>query len=559
MRFLKITFFITLFFTTVNSYLLAQEENNFEISKNIEIYGDVIRQLNLNYADNIKPGDLNQRAIDAMLKSMDPYTVYIPESKMEDYELMSKGEYGGIGAMIQKKGNWVIISEPYEGFPAQMAGLRAGDQIRAIDGESTEGKNTKDVSEKLKGTPGTIVNVTVHHFGSEADTTYDITRKKVKIPNVPYYGMVSNDIGYIYLTQFNPNSGNDVKNAFLSLKKQNSNMKGVIFDLRSNGGGLLNEAVKIANIWVPKNRLIVKTIGKRKENTHTYSTQFSASDAKIPLVILVNDNTASASEIVSGSIQDYDRGVIIGQRTFGKGLVQNVIPIAYNSKIKVTIAKYYIPSGRCIQAINYFHRQTGDGPSKVPDSLINAFKTKGGRTVYDGGGIEPDIKLNTEKFSQVTADLYAENYFFNFANLYAEQHNSIPDPGVFMISDSLFDAFKNFVGDTLNYKTETEEVIKQLKESANREDYFQSIDSTIQKLTDEVKNEKKKDIDKNKKEIKQLLRLEIVTRYYYQKGKVQSALLDDPEVAKAKEVIYNSNLYNSILKGTYHPENKENK
>ena len=559
MRFLKITLLITLFFTTVNSSLLAQEENNFEISKNIEIYGDVIRQLNLNYADNIKPGDLNKTAIDAMLKSMDPYTVYIPESKMEDYELMSKGEYGGIGAMIQKQDNWVIISEPYEGFPAQMAGLRAGDQIRAIDGESTEGKNTKDVSEKLKGTPGTIVHVTVHHFGSETDTTYNITRKKVKIPNVPYYGMVSNDIGYIYLTQFNPNAGNDVKNAFLSLKKQNSNMKGVIFDLRSNGGGLLNEAVKIANIWIPKNRLIVKTIGKRKENTHTYSTQFSATDAKIPLVILVNGNTASASEIVSGSIQDYDRGIIIGQRTFGKGLVQNVIPIAYNSKIKVTIAKYYIPSGRCIQAINYFHRRTGDGPSKVPDSLINAFKTKGGRTVYDGGGIEPDIKLKTEKFSQVTADLYAGNYFFNFANLYVEQHDSIPDPGVFMISDSLFDAFKNFVGDTLNYKTETEEVIKQLKESANREDYLQSIDSTIQKLTDEVKNEKKKDIDKNKKEIKQLLRLEIVTRYYYQKGKVQSALLDDPEVAKAIEVINNSNLYNSILKGTYHPENKENK
>ena len=559
MRFLKTWLLITLFFISGNRILFAQEENNFEISKNIEIYGNVLRQLNLNYADEIKPGELNQKAIDAMLKTLDPYTVYIPESKMEDYELMSKGEYGGIGAVIQKQDNWVIISEPYEGFPAQKAGLRAGDQIRAIDGESTEKKSTTDVSEKLKGTPGTVVHVTVRHFASETDTTYDITRQKVKIPNVPYYGMVSKDIGYISLIQFNPNAGNDVKNAFLSLKKQNSNMKGVIFDLRSNGGGLLKEAVNIANIWIPKNKLIVKTIGKRKENTHTYSTQYNAIDTKIPVVVLVNGNTASASEIVSGSIQDYDRGIIIGQRTFGKGLVQNVIPLPYNSKVKITIAKYYIPSGRCIQAINYFNRQSGDGPSKVPDSLINAFKTKGGRTVYDGGGIEPDIEMKPEKFSQITGDLYAGNYIFKFANIYKANHDSIANPGEFTVSDSLFDAFKNFVGDKFDYKTETEEIIKKLKNSADREDYLQAIDSTLQKLKEEIKEEKKKDIDKNKNEIKQLLRIEIVTQYYFQKGKVQSSLIDDPEIAKSIEVINNSELYNSILKGTYNPEKKENK
>jgi len=559
MRFLKTWLLITLFFISGNRILFAQEENNFEISKNIEIYGNVLRQLNLNYADEIKPGELNQKAIDAMLKTLDPYTVYIPESKMEDYELMSKGEYGGIGAVIQKQDNWVIISEPYEGFPAQKAGLRAGDQIRAIDGESTEKKSTTDVSEKLKGTPGTVVHVTVRHFASETDTTYDITRQKVKIPNVPYYGMVSKDIGYISLIQFNPNAGNDVKNAFLSLKKQNSNMKGVIFDLRSNGGGLLKEAVNIANIWIPKNKLIVKTIGKRKENTHTYSTQYNAIDTKIPVVVLVNGNTASASEIVSGSIQDYDRGIIIGQRTFGKGLVQNVIPLPYNSKVKITIAKYYIPSGRCIQAINYFNRQSGDGPSKVPDSLINAFKTKGGRTVYDGGGIEPDIEMKPEKFSQITGDLYAGNYIFKFANIYKANHDSIANPGEFTVSDSLFDAFKNFVGDKFDYKTETEEIIKKLKNSADREDYLQAIDSTLQKLKAEIKEEKKKDIDKNKNEIKQLLRIEIVTQYYFQKGKVQSSLIDDPEIAKSIEVINNSELYNSILKGTYNPEKKENK
>ena len=553
MRFLKVTLLIA--FVFIAGYnVLAQEENNFEISKNLEIYGDVLRQLNLNYADDIKPGDLTQDAIDAMLNNLDPYTIYIPESRIEDFELMSKGEYGGIGAMIQKQGDWVVISEPYEGFPAQEAGLRAGDQIRAIDGESAKGKSSSDVSDKLKGTPGTTVNITIRHYNCDNDTVYEITRRKIKIPNVPYFGMVSEDVGYISLIQFSQNAGNDVRDAFLKLKKEHDNMKGIIFDLRSNGGGLLSEAVKIANIWIPKNKLIVKTKGKRSENTHTYYTQAAATDSKIPVVILVDGNTASASEIVSGSIQDYDRGVIIGERTFGKGLVQNVLPLAYNSKIKVTIAKYYIPSGRCIQAINYFDRQNGNGPSKVPDSLINEFKTKGGRIVYDGGGIEPDIKMEDSKFNQVTGDLYAQNYIFNFANRYRATHKTIPDAGTFRVSDSLFNAFKEFVGDKFDYKTETESVLKRLKESAQREEYYTAIDSVIQLLEKEVKQEKKKDLDKNKESIKQLLRIEIVTRYYYQKGKVESSLLDDPEIKKAVDVINNTELYNSILNGSYKPE-----
>ncbi len=556
MRFLRITLLITIVLFTGNITGFAQQENNFEISKNLEVYGDVLRQLNLNYADDINPGELNQDAIDAMLNSLDPYTVYIPESRIEDFELMSKGEYGGIGAMIQKQGDWVVIAEPYEGFPAQKSGLRAGDEIRAIDGESAEGKSTSDVSEKLKGTPGTTIKVTIRHFGDDKDTDYEIKREKVKIPNVPYYGMVSEDVGYISLLQFSQNAGNDVKNAFVALKKAHKNMKGVILDLRSNGGGLLSEAVTISNIWLPKNQLIVKTKGKRKENTHTYSTQLNATDAKMPVVILVNDNTASASEIVTGSIQDYDRGVIIGQRTFGKGLVQNVLPLAYNSKIKVTIAKYYIPSGRCIQAINYFNRENGDGPSKVPDSLINEFKTKGGRTVYDGGGIEPDIKMEPQKFNQITGDLYAQNYIFKFVNAFVANHDSIVSAGEFAVSDSLFDAFKDFVGDKFDYKTETEEVINRLKESAKREAYASAIDSTIKILEAEVKEEKKKDLDKNKKEIKQLLRIEIVTRYYYQRGKIEASLVNDPEVEKAIGVINDPDLYKSILNGTYQDESK---
>ncbi len=556
MRFLRVTILIAIVFLTGSSTVFSQEENNFEISKNLEIYGDVLRQLNLNYADDIKPGDLTQDAIDAMLNTMDPYTVYIPESRLEDYELMSKGEYGGIGAMIQKQGDWVVISEPYEGFPAQKSGLRAGDEIHAIDGESAKGKSTSDISEKLKGTPKTTVKLTIRHFGDDKDTEYTVTREKIKIPPVPYYGMVSNNTGYISLTQFSQNAGNNVKNAFVALKKNHKDMKGIILDLRSNGGGLLNEAVNIANIWLPKNQLIVKTKGKRKDNTHTYYTKMSATDAKIPVVILVDDNTASASEIVSGSIQDYDRGVIIGERTFGKGLVQNVLPLAYNSKIKVTIAKYYIPSGRCIQAINYFDRSNGERPEKVPDSLINAFKTAGGRTVYDGGGIEPDIKMERRQFNQVTGDLYADNYIFKFANIFAKKHDSIPAPGIFEVNDSVFNAFKAFVGDKFDYKTETEELIKRLKQSAKREEYADAIDSTIKQLETEVKVAKKKDLDKNKAQIKQLLTIEIVTRYYYQKGKIEASLKDDPEIAKAVEVINNPELYKSILNGTYQPESK---
>ncbi len=557
MKFIKILITITVIFFTAT--LTAQEQNNFEISKNLELYGNILRELNLNYADDIKPGELTKTAIDKMLRGLDPYTVYIPESRIEDFKLMSKGEYGGIGAMIQKLDDWVVISEPYEGFPAQKAGLKAGDQIIAIDGESAKGKTTKQVSERLKGTPGTEVKITIRHFEEDNDTVYTIKREKIKIPNVPYSGMVTDDIGYISLLHFSDNAGNDVKNAFINLKTKHPNLKGIIFDLRSNGGGLLNEAVNIANIWLPKGQKIVTTKGKRKENTHSYYTKNKATDTKIPLVILVNDGTASASEIVSGSMQDLDRGVIIGQRTYGKGLVQNVLPLPYNSKIKITIAKYYIPSGRCIQKINYFDRETGKRPEKVPDSLISEFKTKHGRTVYDGGGIEPDIKMKEQSFNQVTGDLYAQNYIFKFANDFAKKHKTIPPPGKFTISDSTFEAFKKFVGNKFDYKTETEEIIKKLKQSAQREEYAQALDSTIKKLEQEVKEEKKKDLDKNKDEIKELLRIEIITRYYYQKGKIEASLINDEEVKKAIEVINNNTLYNSILDGSYKPENKEEK
>ncbi len=529
----------------------SQDQNNFELSKNLEIYADILRQLNLNYADDIKPGELSTTAIDAMLNKLDPYTVYVPESRREDFELMTKGEYGGIGSLIQKQGDYVVISEPYENFPAQIAGLKAGDEIYAINGESAKGKSSSDVSDKLKGTPGTSFILTIKRYGDTTTRDYEIVREKIKIPNIPYYGMVSDDVGYINLLQFNPQSANDVKMAFNKLTSE-YNIKGIILDLRGNGGGLLNEAVSIVNIFVPKNKTIVTTKGKLSSNTHVHRTRSAGVDTKIPLVVLVNSNSASASEIVAGAIQDMDRGVVVGEKTYGKGLVQNIVDLPYNSKMKLTVAKYYIPSGRCIQAIDYFHETDADSLSKVSDSLLQVFRTIGGRVVYDKGGIEPDVTLDSRNFSQVSGDLYAQNYLFKFTNDFVLKNDSIASPKEFIITDSVFNDFKKYVEDQdFDYKTETEILLERLTESADREDYKTALELTLNELKEEISEEKKKDIDKNRSEIEEMLKIEIITRYYYQKGKIESSLVNDQEVKEAIKIIGDNSLYSSILDGTY--------
>ena len=537
--------------------LKAQENNNFKVAKSIEIFSGVLNQLNLNYVDTIHPVQLTQAAITDMLRGMDPYTVYVPEKEMSDFNLMLSGIYGGIGSMIQKQGDYVVITEPYEGFPAQKAGLKAGDKIIAINGKSAKKMSSLAVSKLLKGDPGSHFQLTVRHFGADRDTTFTLTRKQIKIPNVPYHGVVGGDIGYIRLTQFSPNAANDVRSAFVDLK-DNYHIKGVILDLRNNGGGLLNEAVKIANIFVKKGQTIVTTKGKLASNNMVYKTPGPVIDRKIPLAILVNGNTASASEIVSGSMQDLDRGVIIGQQTFGTGLVQNTVALPYGGKIKITIAKYYIPSGRCIQAINYFHRGKNGRPVRVPDSLTHAFKTADGRVVRDGGGIKPDIVMKPTVFSQVSADLYAQNYIFDFANEFSLHHKSIAPATQFRISDSTFNQFKKFVlNKGFSYKTETGELIKRLQQSAKRENYFKTLKPVIDSLSKDLKEEKKQDLDKHKKQIDEMLRVEIATRYYYQKGKTASALINDNEVSKAVSVLNNKSLYESILAGTPEPQKKK--
>lgn len=540
----------------------AQEstQNDFEISKNIDIFVSMYKQLNTYYVDNINPGQLIKTAMDAMLKSLDPYTVYIPESDIEDYKFMTTGQYGGIGALIHKSGNYIFISEPYENFPADKAGLKAGDKILEINGKSAKNKTVEEVSTALKGQPGTIVSLLIERDSTQKPFLKEISREEIKIDNVPYYGLVGDNIGYINLSEFKQNAGKDVKDAFNKLN-ENKTLKGVIIDLRGNGGGLLNEAVNIVNIFVDKGQVVVKTKGKIKDQDHLHKTTFPAIDTEIPLVILVNENSASASEILAGAIQDLDRGVIIGQRTFGKGLVQNIIPLSYNAEMKITIAKYYIPSGRCVQALDYFNRDEEGNAPVMADSLRKAFTTKNGRVVYEGSGIEPDIKVEVPEFSNVTYALLSKNHFFDFSVLFYRKNPSIAPAAQFAVSDELYNEFLNYLkGKDYTYETESELVLDDFKKAAEMEKYFAAVKNDYESLKAKILKEKDNDLTANKDQIKQVLKMYIVPLYYYQKGRIEASLNDDPDVLKAVEVLKNKERYQSILDGTNcETENKKKK
>ena len=525
----------------------AKAQNDFEIAKNVDIFITVMRELNAKYADEITPGDLTETAINAMLESLDPYTVYYPENKIEDVKMMTAGQYGGIGALIQQRDKQVIISELYEGWPAQKSGLLAGDVILKIDGKSTEGKNSSDVSAILKGQPGSTLAVEVFRPTQNKKLSFNIKREEVKLPNLPYYGMLDNEIGYIKLDQFTENAGKEVKDAFLDLKKQG--MTKLVFDLRNNGGGLLQEAVKIMNIFVDQGTVIVTTKGKIKEQNNTFRTPVAVTDKEIPVVVLVNENSASASEIVSGSFQDLDRGVIVGKKTFGKGLVQNVVPLSYNSTMKITVSKYYIPSGRCVQNIDYFGKDSTHRPVHIPDSLAVAFKTKNGRTVYDKGGVEPDVTTPDVEASNVLVSLVLNNLIFDFANQYHADHSEIPPAAEFKVDDNLYNEFVNFLKNKdYQYKTETEYVLEDMKEAAEADKYWEQIESLCNAISEKIKQEKAADLQTYKKEIAEYLASEIAVRYYYQKGRICSQLAIDPDIATAKEILNDNARYRTILK-----------
>lgn len=541
---------MVLLFFPILSY--AQEkQNNFEISKSIDIYNNVLRYLNMNYVDEINPAELNETAINAMLKELDPYTVFIPESEIEDVRLLTMGEYGGIGAIIQYYDDNVHISEPYENFPAHKAGLLPGDAILEINGVNTEKKTVSEVSELLKGQPGSQLTLKIRREGEKNIITKTLTREKIKIDNIPYYTVLDGGIAYIILNQFTKDAAKELKEAFLKMKSENE-LKGVVIDLRGNGGGLLNEAIDIVNIFVPKNKLVVYTQGKTPDQNRNYYTKYEAEDTEIPLAILVNESSASASEIVSGSIQDFDRGVIVGQRTFGKGLVQNILPMTYNTQMKVTVSKYYIPSKRCIQEIDYSKKTKNDTLAKN-DTLGPEFKTANGRIVYEGHGIQPDVKIEPEILSTITAHLYAQNMIFKYANKFYREHKTIAPPEEFEITDEIYNDFVNFVEEQdFSYTSESEKDFEELIKTAKLEGYYDNIKEQLDVLEKELRSHKDNDLINNKEEISEILKMEIVGRYYFQKGKIISSLKDDPELNRAVEILLDSNgdnEYENILKG----------
>ncbi len=534
-------------------------EDYFEVSKNLDIFATLFRELNTYYVDETDPGKLIKKGIDDMLESLDPYTSYIPESEREDYRFMTTGQYGGIGALIKQKDDYVVIADPYEGFPAQKADLRAGDVLLEIDGKSAKGKKVDEVSKVLKGQPQTRVSVLVSREGEKNPISKTLTREEIKVKSVPYSGMIGKDIGYIRLTGFTENAGKEVQEALVKLKEKNS-IRALVFDLRGNPGGLLNEAVNVANVFISKGQEIVNTKGKVKEWDKTYNALNTPIDTLIPLAVLVNSQSASASEIVSGTIQDLDRGVIIGQRTFGKGLVQTTRPLSYNAQLKVTTAKYYIPSGRCIQALDYSHRNEDGSVGKIPDSLISVFRTKNGKLVYDGGGVAPDVALDPQKLSNISVSLLTKLLIFNYATLYRSRHQSIRPPSEFRLGDADYNDFIAYASDKdYDYTTKSEKTLEDLKENLEKEKYFDNMKQEYETILNKVKHNKKDDLLKNKDEIRQLLEEEIAARYYFQNGRTEVMLAYDAEVKKAADVLKDSVLYNSIIDGSYAKKVNEGK
>ncbi len=525
-------------------------DSYFELSKNLDIFATLYKEVNTYYVDETKPGELMKTGIDAMLKSLDPYTNFIPESQIEDFKFMTTGQYGGIGALIHKEGENVVISEPYEGFPAHEAGLMAGDVLIKVDGKDVKGKSTSDISEALKGQPNTSLKVIIERPGTEGTIEKELIRKEIKIDDVPYAGMLTDKIGYIRLTSFTQTAGQQFIGALNKLKKEDS-AQAIIFDLRGNGGGLLNQSINIVNAFVPKGTMVVQTKGKISEWDATYTTLNNPVDTEIPVVVLVDERSASASEIVSGSLQDLDRAVIIGNRTFGKGLVQQTRRLSYNAQLKVTVAKYYIPSGRCIQKLDYAHRDEDGDATIVADSLIVPFKTLvNNRTVYDGKGIKPDIKINEREVSNITEVLVKNFHIFDYATNYKLTHPEIASADKFKLNDEEYKEFVEYLSDKdINYETETEKQLKKLKETAMKEKYFKLADNEYKNLENKLVLDKSSDLMKFQDEIKELLENEIISRYYFQRGRIVSSLSKDPGVEKAINVLENEDTYTGILTG----------
>ena len=521
------------------------QNNGFEVIRSLEIMNEIYENLEKYYVDDLNSGSMSKAAIDAMLKDLDPYTVYYHETEIEDYQLMTTGQYGGIGALIRKVDDYTYITEPYENKPAQVAGLRAGDKILSIDGKDMKDKPSDEVSTALKGPKGKELTIEVER-PNEGTKTFTFTRDEIKLPDVPYSGLMDNNVGYIKLNSFTRTAHQEVLKAYTDLKAEG--MDKLILDLRGNGGGLLIEAVKIVNMFIPKNEIVVTTKARVAEENRKYTTMSPPTDLDIPVIILVNEGSASASEIVAGSLQDYDRAVIVGTTSFGKGLVQRTYDLSYGSKMKLTIAKYYTPSGRCVQRLEYYDRAEGNRPEEIPDSLIQIFHTKNGREVIDGRGIEPDAEVDPGEFSRLTAVVFAKNFIFDFATDYYYRHLDDAPAADFDLPASEYEAFKKYVLEQdFTYSTASEERLKKMKETAEEEGFYEDMKDEYDALMAKVVPSKERDLEKFKGEIIQLLENEIVSRYYYQNGRAIQAFKDDVFMQRAMEIFKSSNEYDTIL------------
>lgn len=522
------------------------QSNRFEVIKNLELIDAIYEHLDKYYVENPKPGSMSVAGINAMLEDLDPYTVFYPESDIEDYRLMTTGQYGGVGAMIRKIGDYIYFAEPYEDSPAAKAGVRAGDKILSIEGRDMSKKNTEDVSTNLKGPKGTTISVKVERPDGKQETM-SITRDEIKLPDIPYAGLLDNEIGYIKLTSFTPTASSEVRKSFNDLKEKG--MKKLVLDLRGNGGGLLIESVHIVNMFVPKGQKVVETKGRIAEENREYKTMTDPLDLNIPIVVLIDGTSASASEIVAGSLQDLDRAVVVGETSFGKGLVQRTFDLKYGTKMKLTISKYYTPSGRCVQRLEYFDKNEDAKPEDIPDSLLHIFKTKNGRDVIDGRGIVPDVEVEIPDMSRLTAMIYGNNLIFNYSTDYVKTHPKIAEAKDFKLSAEEYAAFKKYVlEDDFTYSTASEEQLKKIRETIEREGLDEDAKQEFEALMSKVTPSKERDLEKFQDEIKMLLENEIVSRYYYQKGRVLNSFNHDDILKKGIEVLQNTQEYNTILK-----------
>jgi len=504
----------------------------FAIAKSIDIFATLIRELDTYYVDQIDPEKLLTVGIQAMLEELDPYTEYIPEEESDDFRMLTTGEYAGVGALIGNRGEGNIVLMPYTGFPAQNSGMRIGDLLLKVDSISVQKKSTSEVSDLLKGPANTGVTVTVKR--GEDTLRFSLNRKKISLKNVPFYGKLDEKTGYIKLSDFTPNASAEVRNALVNLKAQGATQ--LVLDLRDNPGGLINEAVEIVNLFIPKGKEVVKTIGKLQQVNYTYKTSKTPLDKEIPVVVLINERSASAAEIVAGALQDYDRAVLLGQKSFGKGLVQTTLPLSFNAQIKVTTAKYYIPSGRCIQAIDYAKSREEGSAGTVPDSLRKAFKTTNGRIVLDGAGIEPDEKVTEKSYAPISYTLVAGNHVFDYATTFFYKNPSIASPSKFQVSEEVYADFKKFlVGKEYDYTTYTEKSVQDMEKYLAKEPYFSEVKEQLEQIKSKVNHSKENDLETHQKEIKKILGEEIVSRYYFQEGMIEASLQGDPVIDLAKQ------------------------